>query len=195
MLTKKNPTLADINIKARNILANPLMRPKITAERKDDSYLFTHDLSSDLTNYYLITEQLEKNLQAAKDKNQVLAVFYLTLNGFKQIRNIYGHSISDKARSIIVKRLKQVLDVNVHLSHLNDNEYIASLVAEKNQIEIVDKIMKNIEIFSSRPISIEGFTIKVGIRVGTAVYPIHGDKVGVLLDIAEKRSFPVKSAI
>ncbi len=195
MLTKKNPTLAGTNIKARNILANPLMHPKITAKRKDDSYLFTHDLSPDLTNYYLITEQLEKNLQAAKDRNQVLAVFYLTLNGFEQIRNIYGHSISDKARSIIVKRLKQVLDVNVHLSHLNDNEYIASLVAEKNQIEIVDEIIKNIEIFSSRPISIEGFTIKVGVCIGTAAYPIHGDKVGVLLDIAEKRSFPIKSAI
>ena len=187
MLTKKNPTLVGTNFKTKDILAHPHMRPKETAKRKDHSYLFTHNLFSDLTNHYLITEQLANDLQTAKENNQVLTIFYLALNGLEHVRDIYGHSISDKARFIIVKYLKQILGTKAHLSHLSANVYIASLIAEKNQLEIIDKTIKKIRLFSSESIKLEGFTIKVGVCIGTTVYPIHGDKVGVLLDIAEKK--------
>lgn len=163
------------------------MRAKRTTDREKCSYLYTHDLLSDLTNYHLITEQLEKELQLAKNNNQVLAIFHVTLSGFEHIHDIYGHAISDKARSITVKRFRQILGIDAHLSHLSENKYIASLVAEKDSIEIIDKTRKNIKIFTSIPINIEGFTLKAGVCIGMALYPVHGDKIDVLLDIAEKR--------
>ena len=40
--------------------------------------------------------------------------------------------------------------------------------------------------------NIEGLRIRIGASVGIAAYPIHGDNVDVLLDIADKRMYHIK---
>jgi len=189
LLTKKSPTLTAINIKAKeNLALQSSLRSKGTIDRKNHHYLFTHDPLEEIANYYLAIGQLEKSLQLAKNKNNFLVILHLTLNDFEQVKHIYGHTIKDDVLCIIVKRLKQVLDKDAHLSPLSEHEYIASLTIEKSNFQAIEKNVGKLKTLISRPVNINTFRIKVGLSVGMAAYPVHGDKVGVLLDIAEKRA-------
>ncbi len=65
---------------------------KKSEEARDNEYLANHDSLTDLPNRRYMMELLNQSLDEASQKDKVLVIMFIDLNGFKQINDVYGHS-------------------------------------------------------------------------------------------------------
>ena len=163
-----------------------------SVEAKDNEYLANHDSLTDLPNRRYMTELLNESLLVAKDKDKVLIIMFLDLNGFKQVNDIYGHAVGDEVLIIVAKRLELAIRNGDHISRLGGDEYLLGLMMDKESLNEVEGMTAKFIDLVSQPMNIEGLRIRIGASVGIAAYPIHGNNVDVLLDIADKRMYHVK---
>lgn len=152
-----------------------------------DIYSTNYDPLTGLINHDFMAGLLEKSLQLAKDNNEALVILYLSLNHLKQVKDIYGDEIANEALIIVAKRLKLVTRKKDYLSHLYGEQYLVGLRMKKDKLAKTESISKEVTTIISKPMSIQGFKIMIGINISVVAYPMHGDKISVLLNIAEMK--------
>ena len=165
-----------------------------TEEAKDNAYLANHDALTGLPNRRYITELLEKSLEKAQKENRVLAILFLDLNGFKQVNDIYGHAFGDEVLKIVAKRLELAIRQGDYLSRLGGDEYLISLMLNNENLSEVEVLAEKFTALITQPMNIDGMKIKIGASIGIAAYPMHGNKVSVLMDIADKKMYQIKGS-
>jgi len=156
-------------------------------EAKDNSYSNNYDPLVGLINRECKSEKLEKFLQLAKQENKILVVFLLALNSFKQLSEIYGQAIINEALIIVAKRLESIVSKDDYISWVGGNKYLVSFLIEKEKLSKVKTIAENITTFISKPVGINGFRINLDANIESVAYPIHGNQISILLDIADKK--------
>ena len=161
-------------------------------EAKDNAYLANHDALTELPNRRYITELLEESLEIAKEKDKVLAILFFDLNGFKQVNDIYGHAVGDEVLVIVAKRLELAIRRGDYVSRLGGDEYLIGLMVDKTRVSEIQNMADKFTAIVSKPMHIDGNIVKVGTSIGIAAYPMHGNKVEVLIDIADKKMYKVK---
>ncbi len=166
-----------------------------TLEAKDNAYLANHDSLTDLSNRRHVTELLERSLQIAKEKDKVLALLFLDLNGFKQVNDKYGHAVGDAVLVIVARRLELAIRDGDHLARLGGDEYLVSLMMDKATLVEIKSMAVKLTAIISKPMIIEGVKITIGASIGISAYPMHGNKISVLLDIADKKMYGVKQGL
>lgn len=161
-------------------------------EAKDNAYLANHDALTELPNRRYITELLKESLEIAKAKDKILAILFFDLNGFKQVNDIYGHAVGDEVLVIVAKRLELATRKGDYISRLGGDEYLVGLLMDKTRASEVQNMADKFTAIVSEPMHIDGNLVKVGASIGIAAYPMHGDKVDVLIDIADKKMYKIK---
>lgn len=162
------------------------------AEAKDNEYLANHDALTGLPNRRYMTELLEKSMEEAEKKGKILVIMFLDLNGFKQVNDIYGHAAGDKVLKVVAKRLELAIRSGDHISRLGGDEYLIGLLMDKDHIGEAENMTEKFAAIIAQPMNIEGIRVRVGSSIGLSAYPIHGNKISVLLDIADKRMYDAK---
>ena len=163
-----------------------------TEEAKHNEYKANHDELTGLPNRRYITELLEHSLDTAKEEDKILLILFIDLNGFKQINDIYGHAAGDEVLSIVARRLELAIRKSDNLSRLGGDEFLVGLLIEKEHLNGVEAMVDKYEKIISAPMNVEGQRLKVGASIGMAAFPVHGNKVSVLMDIADKKMYQVK---
>lgn len=163
-----------------------------TVEAIDNQYLANHDSLTDLPNRRYITKLLEESLQLAKKEDRVMVIMFFDLNGFKQVNDIYGHYVGDEVLKIVAKRLEVGIRKGDNLSRLSGDEYLIGLLMDKENLLEIEMMADKFSTLVSQPMNINGLKIKISISVGIAAYPMHGNKVSVLMDIADKKMYKSK---
>ncbi len=158
-------------------------------EAKDNSYSNNYDPLEALINRECKSEQLEKFLQLAKEENKIMVIFLLALNSFKELSDIYRQAISNEALIIVAKRLESIVSKDDYISWVGGNKYLVSFLTEKEKLSKVEIIAENITTIISRPMDINGFKINLDATAEIVAYPMHGNQVSILLDIAEKKMY------
>lgn len=165
---------------------------KKSAEAKDNQYLANHDPLTDLPNRRYLTELLEKSLEFAATNDKVLVIMFVDLNGFKQINDVYGHNAGDEVLVIVAKRLELAIRQGDHLSRLGGDEYVMGLMMDKDNLDEIESMANKFIDIISQPMNVEGLRVKVGASVGVAAYPIHGNNIDALIEIADQRMYQAK---
>ena len=161
-------------------------------EAKDNSFSNNYDPLEGLINRECKSEQLEKFLQLAKEENKILVIFLLALNNFEQVSDIFGQAISNEALIIVAKYLESIVSKDDYISWVGGNKYLVSFLTEKERLAKVEIIAGNITTLISKPMDINGFRINLDANIEIVAYPIHGNQINVLLDIADKKMHQAK---
>lgn len=186
-------------IRDRHLMENFLLQQSLsdalerkTEEAKSQTYLANHDALTDLPNRRYMMEKLEESLQYAKENDRVLVVMYLDLNGFKQVNDIYGHSAGDEVLVIVAKRLELAIRKGDNISRLGGDEYLLSLMMHKDNLDEVDGMIEKFVTLIEQPMNVDGLRMQIGASIGIAAYPMHGNTVDILVDIADKKMYGAK---
>ncbi len=166
-----------------------------TIESNDYEYQANHDALTLLPNRRYMTKLLEESLQVAKEKDKILAILFFDLNGFKQLNDVYGHAVGDEVLIIVAKRLELAIRKGDCISRIGGDEYLVGLLIDRDNASDVNTMAAKFAAIISEPMNIDGNMFKVGASVGIAAYPLHGNNVEVLIDIADKKMYKIKQGL
>jgi len=77
------------------------------ASQERMAYLAYHDILTDLPNRALLTDRLHQAQVQARRRQEILAVCYLDLDGFKPVNDAWGHDIGDLLLIEVAHRLQE----------------------------------------------------------------------------------------
>ncbi|MGG6264733.1 CHASE2 domain-containing protein [Leptolyngbya sp. AN03gr2] len=155
------------------------------------NYIANHDALTGLPNRVLLYERISESIESAKAKDQILALMFLDLDGFKQINDSLGHAIGDLLLQAVAKRLSGCLRTSDTVARLGGDEFVVLLPAipdTNNVTQVARKILSTL----SQAFAISGETLSVTTSIGIALFPAHGDRLESLMERADEAMYHAK---
>lgn len=152
------------------------------------------DALTNLPNRVLLADRLRQAMLQAQRRNQLLAVAYLDLDGFKAVNDRYGHDVGDQLLIAVSSHMKQALREGDTLARIGGDEFVAMLTDLADTAACIPLLQRLLDA-AATPMIIDGVEMKVSASVGVTVYPqpesIEGD---LLLRQADQAMYEAKSS-
>ena len=119
---------------------------------------------------------------------EILAVYMLDLDGFKQVNDTHGHDVGDELLIAVANRLKSNLRSSDVISRLGGDEFLVMSGSLKNTDqahELGDKLVKALR----EPFVLTAQTCNIGLTVGYAIAPEDGKDTRTLLIRADSAMY------
>ncbi|MCB1156966.1 MAG: GGDEF domain-containing protein [Leptospiraceae bacterium] len=119
------------------------------------------------------------------------ALFYIDLDGFKDVNDSLGHAIGDKLLLEVAIRIRLLIKRNALISRIGGDEFCILIKREMSESEITN-FCKDLISEISEPFSIENNRIYLEASVGVACFPAHGKNFDTLLRNADTAMYQAK---
>lgn len=176
---------------AAGVLIRALKQNAALMQRLEDEA--THDGLTGLPNRRLLFEWLEKVIGEAQRRHSSVAVFFVDLDGFKQINDKLGHAAGDVVLKTVATRFGTVLRNADLIARFGGDEF-AVVVSESASHEHLASLAQRLVDALAPPMAAEVAAYPVGASIGIAVYPQHGADVATLIKAADGAMYIAKQA-
>lgn len=156
------------------------------------NYFATHDTLTGLLNKRSGITQLSQSLRAAKQHNEVIALLYFDLDGFKIVNDTFGHLAGDYVIQSVSRSVKSVIREKDVLVRFGGDEFFV-IAGELNSSKDASVIARKIISVISTPILLgNGKEVHISASLGISFYPDHGDNVDQFIHLADEAMYAVK---
>ncbi|MBY0531812.1 MAG: EAL domain-containing protein [Xanthobacteraceae bacterium] len=142
-----------------------------------------------LANRLRLVETL-KAQNPALEPGQKLALFFLDLDGFKDINDTLGHPVGDELLAVIGERLEGILGSKGMTVRFGGDEF--ALLAQIAGKEEIGKIAERIIDTVRQPVTAGEHVLHVGVTLGVSLAPEHGSEPEELLRRADIALYKAK---
>jgi PAS domain S-box/diguanylate cyclase (GGDEF) domain len=153
-----------------------------------------YDLLTGLPNRKRLTDELTLAIQRCQQTDNVIAVAYIDLDGFKQINDTYGHAVGDQLLMAVAAQMKKTLRETDTVGRIGGDEFVALLNVGKelsHSLHLVKRLLHTI----AKTILIDDLPLKVSASIGLCFYPQAGEiHAGQLLSLADQAMYQAKQA-
>ncbi len=139
-------------------------------------------------NRKMIDEYLEQHPQT---KDGGFTVFYLDLNDFKPVNDVYGHEMGDKLLIAFVERMRHNFKADTIVARMGGDEFVL-ILHEKVDLLALKGIIQRIEKLSQRKFYLDGVDISISSSIGYGQYPQDGRSMEEILSKADERMYEWK---
>jgi diguanylate cyclase (GGDEF)-like protein len=148
------------------------------------SHLARFDTLTALPNRLQLTETLGRALTESEKWRRRCGFFMIDLDRFKAVNDTLGHPVGDRLLAQVAKRLKMIMSENELCGRLGGDEF-AVVMMDANDTQYVEKLAKTIIDTLSKPYEIDQNTLYIGASIGSAVGPMDGRTVELLMRSAD----------
>lgn len=138
--------------------------------------------------------RLSRRLQALLAVERAFALLFLDLRHFKPFNDRYGHEAGDEALRVVGRRLlAQVRDEDV-VVRLGGDEFVVLIDGLRDPQQLADRA-EAIQVSVARPLRVaSGGAGVLGVNIGGAIRPLHGNTERDLLAAADRAMYAAKQA-
>ncbi len=158
---------------------------KLHHDVDESMYKAGHDQLTNLPNRYLFEKTLQAYAMNYEAHGEKFALFFIDLDGFKNINDTHGHEIGDL---VLIEASKRMKSINDATSRLGGDEFV-SIVPYKNTTEIIDKAKMLIKEVSK---SCSRTDIILAASIGIARYPDDANSMHTLKKNSDKAMYKAK---
>ena len=154
-------------------------------------YLAYYDPLTNLPNRALFTDRLDQAVLLGRHEKHRFALMVMDMERFKLINDTLGHHAGDEALQQAAARLKACLRESDTIARLGGDEFAAlrpTTLHQDGAVVVARKIMAAI----SKTFQIEDRHFQIGISLGIALYPEHGDESDILMRAADAAMYEAK---
>lgn len=155
------------------------------------NYLAFHDHLTDLPNRTCFFDRLTLELAHANRNNQMMAIFFIDLDGFKNVNDSMGHAIGDLLLKDVARRLTKCVRSSDTVARIGGDEFTLLLPGIKRQQDAALLANKIIRAFKE-PWHVENVEFQIQASLGIAFYPGDGDDPDTLMDHADMAMYRAK---
>jgi diguanylate cyclase (GGDEF)-like protein/PAS domain S-box-containing protein len=149
-----------------------------------------HDSLTTLPNRTVLHEDFSGRVARAADGHTALLL--LDLDHFKEINDTLGHHIGDRLLTHIGPRLEETLSEHHALvCRMGGDEFAVLLTGLADKSDAV-ALARRVAEALRRPFMLDGIALQVGVSVGVAHYPEHGEDSHALLRAADVAMYQAK---
>jgi diguanylate cyclase (GGDEF)-like protein/PAS domain S-box-containing protein len=153
-------------------------------------YRATHDSLTSLANRELTNDRIRTAIHAARRTRTEIAVMMVDLNDFKAINDTRGHEFGDDVLRAVADRLQATVRESDAVGRIGGDEFAIVVGGRINAARATALAAKICRAFKSPLANCEGAV--VGLSVGVAMYPAHGDDPAQLLRSADAAMYAAK---
>jgi diguanylate cyclase (GGDEF)-like protein len=148
------------------------------------------DSLTDLPNRAAFNECLASWLRLAQAKGGSLAVLCMDLDRFKQVNDVYGHTVGDLLLCRVADRLRAVAD-GVFIARLGGDEFtiIANIEGRPSVAKLTDRLLAAfVDDFE-----VDGHRLRQNLSIGVTTYPADGTDAETLTKNADAALYRAKA--
>jgi diguanylate cyclase (GGDEF)-like protein/PAS domain S-box-containing protein len=137
--------------------------------------------------------RLAHRMQAMLAGERRFAVLFLDLRNFKPFNDQFGHEAGDEALRVVGKRLQsQVRDEDL-VVRLGGDEFVVLIDGLDDEQQLAERVQA-IQASIARPLRIAQARGVLGVNIGAAIRPRHGQTERELLAAADQAMYQAKQA-
>jgi diguanylate cyclase (GGDEF)-like protein len=175
-------------------LAGRLAVALASVEREEALYKQAHfDELTGLPNRQLLKDRLEQHLVQARRDEHSGALLFIDLDRFKEINDVFGHSIGDIVLAQAAERILTEVRETDTVARLGGDEFVIlmpNLVADNTIRTTATRILTRL----GETFSVRGHNHFLGASIGIVMFPHDGGSVETLLKNADSAMYRAKEA-
>ncbi len=185
--------IASINNKERYfvIVLSDLTEQKKSEEKLKKLANFDH--LTKLPNRALMRDRIDHAIHQAHSQTYSVSLFFIDLDKFKQVNDLFGHNIGDKLLCIITNKLTDLISENNSVGRQSGDEFLI-LIEEEHSPEDLTHLALKINQVLTETITISGRMINISASIGIAVYPFDAQNSEDLICNADIAMIQAKQA-
>jgi diguanylate cyclase (GGDEF)-like protein/PAS domain S-box-containing protein len=152
-----DPVVAGLVISAHDISARRELEYRL-------AHLAAHDPLTGLANRTRLLEHLETARAGSEVDPERLAVFFIDLDRFKAVNDLYGHEVGDRMLVNVARRLVHAVRPADFVARFGGDEFV--VVCEDLDPEAAVAIAARLETILGDPVKLDGVTLQVFASVG-----------------------------
>ena len=155
-------------------------------------HLALHDSLTGLANRVLLASRFEQAASLARRGQYGLALLYLDLDGFKPVNDRHGHAVGDELLCALAARLREVVRDSDTVARVGGDEFVI-LLGRIAGAEAACALAAKVEDALAQAQVVAGVPLAVGVSIGIALFPEHGDSLDALMRSADRAMYRVKA--
>ncbi len=185
--------LAELDMRMRNTIEVRLLYKAMTEQSRLQEERALHDSLTGLPNRRLLADRIDIAMQHARRHQQLMAVMYIDLDGFKQINDLHGHACGDDLLKEIANRLRDVMRKEDTVARIGGDEFVMVLSEIASADDVLRPASKILQALGT-PLNISGVSMAVTGSIGVAFYPTDAKDTEALIARADEALYSAKHA-
>jgi diguanylate cyclase (GGDEF)-like protein len=171
---------------------NKMLVATMRAEREND-HRARHDALTGLSNRTGLVDAVDARLAATRHNGESFALLFIDLDGFKNVNDTYGHAAGDRLLTMVADRLRRMLLASDIAARIGGDEFVvlAEGLTPERAIMLGEHLIAAIA--TSYDLG-DGNFATVGVSVGIAMVPEHGNEFADLLAVADVALYEAKTS-
>lgn len=155
-------------------------------------YRSSHDHLTNLANRQALEHHLQHVLSEAPARGRGVAVIFIDLDHFKEVNDMYGHSVGDLLLQLVANRMRESAEEHGLLARMGGDEFALVVPMVQRRAEASDIAQTLLKAVSEQPYNLRGREVKITASIGISFYPEHGHTVENLLRKADIALYTAK---
>ncbi len=169
---------------------NQLLEQKVLDRTEHLAWQATHDPLTGLPNRALLSERLEQAIVRAQRSQQMLAILFIDLDGFKSINDNYGHASGDYLLVELASRFLSFIREPDTISRLGGDEFVILMHLEK--LENLNAPLERCVKLINQPFITETAQLNVSPSIGVTIFPNDPSDSDTLIRHADQAMYQAK---
>ncbi|MBP1948711.1 sensor domain-containing protein [Virgibacillus litoralis] len=163
---------------------------KVENEKRIE-FMAYYDELTDLPNRNFFHKVLGEAIKEAHLNDEMLAVYFIDVNYFKEINDTLGYSFGDQLLKACSNRFKAFLHTDTFIARMGGDEFLILQRRTTNKgsaIELAESLISEFE----KPIKIDDYEMFLSISIGISMYPENGQTPNDLIKHADSAMYVIK---
>jgi diguanylate cyclase (GGDEF)-like protein len=190
--------MAKGKIAARDEEGKPLLvsgtHLDITASKEAEEkirHLANHDELTGLPSLRLAKDRLTMAIGYARRHEDIAAIMFVDLDGFKEVNDSFGHDAGDDMLRYVARQLEGCVREVDTVARIGGDEFIIIAGGLSSRAD-ASVIARAVVALVSQPTTLRGNDVHVSASVGIALYPADEQDPDRLIKLADEAMYEVK---
>lgn len=137
--------------------------------------------------------RISKILATAPRESSSYALLMLDLDKFKPVNDSLGHRAGDQVLKVVVQRLKACIRNEDMIIRWGGDEFLLAIELHRGSADAVTVATKVIRAINTPFDLWNDHQVRLGVSIGIALFPEHGDTIAELIHYADEAMYDVKN--
>ncbi|MBR0564915.1 EAL domain-containing protein [Azoarcus sp. L1K30] len=157
------------------------------------AHISHYDALTDVPNRALLGDRMLQAIAQMRRSDQLMAVCFLDLDGFKAVNDRHGHAVGDSLLVEMAGRLKAAMRGGDTVARLGGDEF-ALLLIGLDHVDECKQALERLLASVALPVIVGGESVVISASVGVTLFPHDDESPDILLRHADQAMYEAKQA-